>query len=194
MTSIFNWVTLLIVIVTSTGLILTSSWRWSLGLLAIQYLGVFWLIQTHFPIGMASVKLITGWMACTVLGIAQINKQQSILTFEISQRRFLFQVLSTGMIIAATFAASLNIIDWLGLSLPVTWAGLSLMGLGLLHLGITSNSFRIILGLLTLLAGFEIIYTAVESSALVTALLVVINLGLSLAGAYFSTSSTDETI
>jgi hypothetical protein len=60
-----------------------------------------------------------------------------------------------------------------------------LVGLGLLHLGITSDSFQVIIGLLTVLAGFEIMYAAVESSALVTALLAVVNLGLALAGAYF---------
>jgi len=43
----------------------------------------------------------------------------------------------------------------------------------------------VIVGLLTVLAGFEIMYAAVESSALVTALLAVVNLGLALAGAYF---------
>ena len=45
--------------------------------------------------------------------------------------------------------------------------------------------FKVIVGLLTVLAGFEILYAAVESSALVTALLVVVNLGLALAGAFF---------
>ena len=43
---------------------------------------------------------------------------------------------------------------------------------------------RVILGLLTLLAGFEIIYAAVESSELVAAALAVVNLGLALTGAY----------
>ena len=74
---------------------------------------------------------------------------------------------------------------WLGLSSPVAWSGLLLIGLGLLHLGITSDPFRVIMGLLTVMAGFEVLYAAVESSTLVTALLVVVDLGLALAGAYF---------
>jgi len=41
-----------------------------------------------------------------------------------------------------------------------------------------------IIALLTLISGFEIIYAYVESSALVAAMLVLINLGLSLVGIY----------
>ena len=96
------------------------------------------------------------------------------------------------MVLAATFALSLRVEAWLGLSLPVAWGGLLLIGLGLLHLGITSDTFQVIVGLLTVLAGFEILYAAVESSALVTALLAVVNLGLALAGAYFMSVNHEE--
>ena len=43
---------------------------------------------------------------------------------------------------------------------------------------------RVILGLLTLLTGFEILYAAVENSILVTGLLAVTNLGLGIVGSY----------
>jgi hypothetical protein len=97
------------------------------------------------------------------------------------------------MVLVATFAISLRVATWLGLSLPVALGGLLLIGLGLLHLGITSDSFQVILGLLTVLGGFEILYAAVESSALVTALLVVVNLGLAVAGAYFANIAQEKT-
>jgi hypothetical protein len=42
----------------------------------------------------------------------------------------------------------------------------------------------VIYGLLTVLAGFEILYAAVEGSILVAALLCVVNLGVGLVGAY----------
>jgi hypothetical protein len=48
------------------------------------------------------------------------------------------------------------------------------------------------LALLTALAGFEIVYAAVENSTLVAALLNVITLGLAMAGAYFLTSAQEE--
>jgi hypothetical protein len=56
--------------------------------------------------------------------------------------------------------------------------------MGLIHLGITSRVFRVVLGLLTALCGFEIIYAAVESSILVAGLLAITNLGLGLTGSY----------
>jgi hypothetical protein len=69
---------------------------------------------------------------------------------------------------------------------------LLLISLGLLHLGITSDPFQVIIGLLTVLAGFEVLYAAVESSVLVTALLAVVNLGLALAGSYFLNGTQEK--
>ncbi|MBN2256961.1 MAG: hypothetical protein JW704_03955, partial [Anaerolineaceae bacterium] len=57
--------------------------------------------------------------------------------------------------------------------------------LGLTHTGISTRPFRIILGILTILTGFEIIHAAVEFSFLVIGLLAGINLALALAGVYF---------
>jgi hypothetical protein len=185
MVATLNWLMLILSIFAGTGLLFSRDWRWSLGLLAVQYLGVFWMVQVHWPISLAATKLVTGWMACAILGIAQLNtKEKTEMENNWLQGR-LFHIFAAGMVLAATFALSLRVEAWLGLSLPVAWGGLSLIGLGLLHLGITSDSLRVITGLLTVLAGFEILYAAVESSALVTALLAVVNLGLALAGAYF---------
>ncbi|MGB8214273.1 MAG: hypothetical protein WCE68_12010 [Anaerolineales bacterium] len=187
-----NWVMLLLAIFTATGSLFSRDWRWSLGLLAIQYLSVFWMVQSHWPVSMAAVKLITGWMACAILGIAQLNAraERDIESTWLQGR--LFHVFAAGMVLVASFALSLRVVDWLGLSLPVAWGSLLLIGLGLLHLGITSDPFQVIIGLLTVLAGFEIMYAAVESSALVTALLVVVNLGLAMAGAYFLNISPEK--
>jgi hypothetical protein len=66
------------------------------------------------------------------------------------------------------------------------------MGVGLLHLGMTTRPFRVIIGLLTVLAGFEILYAAVESSVLVAGLLAAINLGLALLGSYFLSIAAPE--
>jgi hypothetical protein len=124
-------------------------------------------------------------MACAILGIAQLNAKEEGETENTWLQGRFFHFFAAGMVLAATFALSLRVNTWLGLSLPVAWGGLLLIGLGLLHLGITSDSFQVIIGLLTVQAGFEILYASVESSALVTALLAVVNLGLALAGAYF---------
>jgi hypothetical protein len=68
------------------------------------------------------------------------------------------------------------------------WGGLILIGIGLLHLGLTAQPLRVVLGLLTVLSGFEILYAAVESATLVAGLLAGVNLGLALVGAYLLVS------
>ena len=198
MTIGLNWLMLLLAIFTATGSVFSRDWRWSLGLLAVQYLSVFWMVQAHWPVSMAATKLVTGWMACAVIGIAQINVRGKAerTTQEINNIRLegrLFHFFAAGMVLAASFALSPSLETMLGLSLPVAWGGLLLIGLGLLHLGITSNSFEVIVGLLTVMAGFEVLYAAVESSALVTALLAVTNLGLAIAGAYFLIFTQEKT-
>lgn len=183
---VLNVFALLLAILTTTGLLLYRDWRFSLGFLAAQYLVVFWLCQAHWPISMAAVKLVTGWMVCAALGITQLSISTTREAEETSwpQGR-LFRLFSAGLVLVVTFALANSVSAWLGLSLPVAWSGLILIGMGLIHLGVTAQPFRVILGLLTVLSGFEILYAAVEGSVLVAALLTVVNLGLALVGAYF---------
>jgi hypothetical protein len=75
---------------------------------------------------------------------------------------------------------------------PVINGGLLLIGMGLLHLGITARVLRVAIGLLTVLSGFEIIYATVEGSVLVAGLLAVINLGLALVGSYLLIASNAQ--
>jgi len=60
--------------------------------------------------------------------------------------------------------------------------GLLMTGMGILQLGFSQSHFRIFLGLLTLLTGFEVIYASLEGSALLAALLAGITLALGLIG------------
>jgi hypothetical protein len=192
MTAFLNWTALLLILVTSAGLLLSRDWRWSLGFLAAQYLCVFWLVQSHWPVSMAAAKLVTGWMACAALGITEITSPTPIGTETSWPQGRLFRLLASALVATVTFAAATLAVPWLGLSLPVAWGGLILLGMGLLHLGITAQPFRVVLGILTFLAGFEVLYAAVESSILVAALLAIVNLGLALAGAYFMTAYSPE--
>jgi hypothetical protein len=192
MINVINWVALLIALVTSTSLLLQRDWRWGVGLLAVQYLSIFWLVQTNWPVAMAAVKLVTGWMVCAILSIAQLNKTATQETETSWPQGRLFRLFTAGIILAVTFVLSLRAKEWLGLTLPIAWGSLILIGMGLLQLGISLLPFRVIVGLLTLLAGFEILYAGAESSTLVAALLSAINLGLGLAGAYFLNLPQEE--
>ncbi|MGD8402549.1 MAG: hypothetical protein PVJ21_02735 [Anaerolineales bacterium] len=194
--SVVAWIVIIFLLLTSAGLLITQDWRLGLGLLGLQYVGVFWLASQHWPISMASIKVVTGWMAIATLGITRLNLKE----LEGDSQHFwpqgrLFRLFTAGIatIIIATVAPRVeDIIP--GIGLPVISGSLILMGLGMLHLGMTAQPFRIILGLLTVLSGFEALYAALESSILVAAMLSVVNLGLALVGSYLLIgSSSDKT-
>lgn len=67
-----------------------------------------------------------------------------------------------------------------------------LIGLSLMQLGTTQDTFLTIVGLLSFLSGFEVIYAGLELSALLTGLLAIVNLSLSLVGVYFIVKVNDD--
>ena len=178
------------------SLLLTRDWRWLLALLAAQYISVFWLTQIHWTISMAAIKLVTGWMSATVLGITRSAldpKLDSAHDHSWPQGRF-FRILAAGLIFLLVASAAPGVTKLLpGIGLAEVTGSLVLMTMGLLMLGLTTQPLRVTIGLLTLLSGFEILYAAVENATLVAALLAVINLGLALVGAYLLIAETDNT-
>ena len=192
--SSLSWVAVLIILATSSGLLISRNWLWSLGLLAAQYLGSFWLVTRHWPLGMAAVKLVTGWMAIAALAMTLLALSQK----DQAEEQFLpqgifFRLFASGLTALVVLAASPRIEAVTpGLGLPVIAGSLLPIGMGLLLLGSTSDIFRVILGLLSMLTGFETLYAAVEGSVLVAGLLAVVDLGLALVGAYLISNSYND--
>ena len=176
----------ILILATSTGLLLARDWRWSIILLATQYLCMFVLTLQHWPLGMASVKLVAGWMSAAILGMTRSGfPSQDLELTGFWPRGRLFRLFAAGMVLLIV-SSSTPAVDTImaDAGYAVTGGSLLLIGMGLLHLGITSYILRVIIGLITVLSGFEILYSAVEGSILVAALLAAINLGLALVGAY----------
>ena len=200
---------LLLVTVTSVSLLITTDWRKSTALLAIQYIGVFILVKIEWSLAMAAVKLVAGWISCTVLGMALLSlpefrfrtEKPSIAKLEngevnppIRTRLPLgrtFIALTAILVMLTAFSLSGPAQRWFeGTPLSVLLGGFILIGMGLLQLGFFERQFPIILGLLTTLSGFEILYASIDSSALVAGLLAAANLGIALIGAYLIVSPT----
>ncbi len=187
------WVVVVLLILTSVGLLVSREWRWSIALLAGQYFAAFWLVSLHWPLTMAAAKLVTGWMAATALGMTQINLKQYQSGETSWPQGRAFRLFSAGLVLLAVFAVSRSMTGWLpGASLPVVSGSLILISLGLLHLGMTANPLRVTLGLLTVLLGFETLYAAVENSIMVAGLLSAVTLGLALAGSYLVALTSTE--
>jgi hypothetical protein len=172
-----------ILAITSLFLLLSQNWRWSITALAFQYLAIFLMVAFMWPIGLASVKLVAGWMAGALLGSSQPLPEQVEDSFS-SGSAFIFRFLAAGLVWILVFAAAPALVNVLPISLSVAHGALLLIGMGLVHLGMTTRPLRVLLGLLTTLSGFEILYAAVEDSILVAGLLAAVTLGLAFIGAY----------
>ena len=100
----FAWIAVVLMVITSAGLLLVRDWRWSIILLAAQYTGMFILTLQHWPIGMASVKLVAGWMSAAILGMTRSGLPGEALAEEnIWPRGLLFRL----------FLVCLGAIGWL---------------------------------------------------------------------------------
>jgi len=186
-----SWIAVVLILITCTGLLIVRDWRWSIILLAIQYLCMFVLTLQHWPFGMASVKLVAGWMSAAILGMTRSNfSSQDFEETGIWPRGRLFRLFAAVMVFLIVSAITPKVDTVMAdAGYAVTGGSLLLIGLGLLHLGITSHILRVVIGLLTVLSGFEVLYSTVEGSILVAALLAVINLGLALVGGYLLIAS-----
>lgn len=175
---------MLLLLGTGTLLLLVRDWRISIGLLGLQYLAMFLVILNMWPASVALIKLMVGWMVAAVLSTS-ITAQQAFLEEPLLPMGRVFRITLAFLI----FIAVISIAPTLNTLLPeinvwILRCGLLSIGLGLAHTGISTRPFRIILGILTVLTGFEIIYAAVEFSFLVIGLLAGVNLALALAGVY----------
>ena len=181
---------LLLVAATSLILFMSTDWRLGILTLAVQYFGVFLLVLIHWPLSIAVVKLVAGWMPGAVLGMAMVSiperrqemRQETGKVLVASRPFYLLAALLVGMVV---ISQANQILEWFPDIHPEqAWGGLILVGLGLLKFGFTVNPLHAMLGLLTALSGFEVIYATIERSAMVAGLLAGITLGLALAGAY----------
>ena len=190
---IIAWIAVGLMLATSTAMLINRDWRVSLGALAVQYMAAFWLITRHQPFVMGSAKLITGWMVVAVLGMTCLGlpstkeeKEETSLP-----RGQWFRVILMFVVVFVTAGATPRIESAIpGLGWQVIAGSMLLIGAGFVHLGLTSEPLNVILGLLTILSGFEILYAAIESSILVTGLLAVTNLGLGITGSYLLIAGT----
>jgi hypothetical protein len=192
--ALLAWLAVGIVAVTATGTLLARDWRWNLGFMAAQYLGAAILVSAHWPLGMAAALLVTGWMSIAALGMTLTALPPQ---FEFTERAWphggLFRVFMVGMI--AVLAAGLTPQGesfMPGVGAPIIAGSILLAGIGFLQLGTSSQVARIMLGLLTVVTGFEVLYAAVEASILVAGMLSVVILGLALVGAYLLNAPLPE--
>lgn len=175
-----------VIVLTSMIILVFRDWRINAGALAVQYLAVFYLVTLSWPISLAVVKLIVGWMATAAIGLTCLRQMNKDEVLESTSSLF-FRGLSGLMVILVIFVVSSLLQDSLFPNLPlvIIRSGSMLIGMALMQLGTNARPYLTIMSLLSFLAGFEVIHAGLERSTLLTGLMASINLGLALVGVYF---------
>ncbi len=195
---------LVIIILSLIAILASQNWRLTISFLSIQYLGCFLLLLKSLPVVLAASKLIAGWIACVILGMVLAG----LSTEEIQEQGYIqisnngvfgshrvFKLLMAGMMVLVIISIINKFQEFVpGINVEQSYASALLIGLSLIQLSLISRPFEVVVGLLIMLSGFEILYSVVETSALVIGLLAVLDLGLALAGAYLIISPTIEKI
>jgi hypothetical protein len=190
--SLFQTLSVAVLFLCAVGILLVKNWRWMTGLLALQYIGVLSLVSISWPVEIAIVKLVAGWMAAAVLFLTYDNIPDSAAEThnELGFPEIFFRGFTALLIGLSMYSLVPVALRWfLGATHQQTLGGLLLLGLGLLQLGFFREAIRIVIGVLTVISGFEILYATLEASVLMTGLLAILNIGIAFVGAYLLLAS-----
>ncbi len=171
---------------TATFTLIAKDWRYCILALSMQYVGVFVLVSASWPLEMAVAKMVAGWMSGAILGMAMASSASTWRDAGQSVKFGpAFRVIAAVIVVLTIASLVISSEAWLSMiKTPIRWGSFILIGFGMLQLSLTAHPLRVIIGLLTALSGFEVIYAAVEASTLVTGLMAGVSLGLALVGAY----------
>lgn len=161
---------------------LFRSWNRILAALAVQSLG-FGLVSLQVaqaPISIA--KTTIGWISVALLAITLAREKRIARSEENSPINFFFRF-SLLLFLFSSIVALLPQLAGIFRNPPagVAFAAFSLLGVGLLNLGLSEHPLRSGSSLLTVLQGFELGYLWIEQSLLVLALLAVTDLAILMA-------------
>ena len=192
-------------------LVVLVNWRLLILVLGMQYILIGLMLTRVVPIELAAVKALVGIMICPVLFITarrvdwgspeeEEEGEEEASTTDRPRRRW-WHILGAGWpvrVIVAVLALAistglasrspLSILAEQSLSRDLTIGAFSVILLGLLNAALAENPLKVGLGLLSILAGFELFYTAVEPTLTIVGLLGLTNLFLALAISYLTTA------
>lgn len=184
-----------------TGLLIAVVWDWRLALLAlaVQYVATGLLFVDVLEPRLAIVKLFVGSFICLILYFAA--RQASTLqgaagepggrTDATAGRRERTTLAFRAFLAFMVALTALALYGRAGFRLPavpahVNLAIYALAGMGLLIVGLTTRPLTAGIGLLMIMAGFELFYNTLEQSTAILILLAAANLILALTVSYLA--------
>ncbi|HET7087095.1 MAG TPA: hypothetical protein VFL17_00445 [Anaerolineae bacterium] len=193
-------------VITVSLLVIVEDWRVLNLLLGVEYLLIGALLIVAqidgFPVVLAIVKSLVGVMIVPALYIsarrARWGKSASDADEdgEAPARRFawlrapglalhtIVAVLGAAVALSLALRSPVQFITPQSAARDLTIAVFVLFAQGTLNVALSENPLKVGLGLLTVIAGFELLYTPVEPTLLIVALLGVVNLLIALAFSY----------
>ena len=183
-----NWLEIPILGVVAAGgiLVLVHDRMKGVAGLAVQYGCVAWLLTGIVPLQVVGIKLFAGLLTALIL-FSTLRTRASLGGSSLSEYETgrSFRAIAYFLIMIASYGIFSS--GWL--SLPISnenllLGAILLVGSGLLQVGIFQQPYSIGLGLITLISGFEILYTGLEPSLAMVALLAAVHVGLALVISY----------
>jgi hypothetical protein len=180
---ILNSVFIIISAVISGFVLVSLDWRLKMAsLIVIQLIG-FILILEIWPIALASVKLISGLMAIALMSATMALSGNKVKT-ESQPGEIVFKLMLAAFSWVVIAASIDQLISWLPISYTNLFVGLIFVFSGFFYVTLVSEINGIAVGLLIFLVGFDVIYSSLEGSALVTAIYGSVILLISLVSSY----------
>lgn len=180
-----NWINLipiLILIAACIFIFIINDWRRILVAYSVIYLSAFAIFAQYWSFTFSLVKLITGLMSLVILGIS-INRYYTIPKRK-TKSELVFRLVALCLIFILVAFMVYRISNYLSISLEVVFASVLLIGFGIIQLGITHEPYKLFLAILILFFGFELIFSANETSLLVNGMLAAVSMLVALMGSY----------
>ncbi len=177
------WIPVVLVAATAFLLITVERPGFQIGILAVQYASVAWLSSLALPPQVAAVKVVAGMITSGVLALTVAGSRSPA---ESAAGRA-FRVIAAILIMVA--AIGIGQTNWMGvpdIRQEASMAAAILMSMGLLQLGLFRSPLRVVIGLITLLSGFEIAYSVIEPALAILALLASVHIGLAMVASYLT--------
>lgn len=188
-----NWINLIPILILAAACIyifMTNDWRRVLFAYAILYISAFVIIAQYWSFTFSLVKLITGLMALVVMGIS-INRYYALPEKKLKSE-LVFRLIALSLIFILVAFMVYRISNYLSIALEIVLAAMLLIGFGIFQLGITHESYKLFLAILVLFFGFELIFSANETSLLINGLLAVVTMLVALMGSFMLINEFEE--
>ncbi len=163
--------------------------------LGVVYALAAWLVTASLPVSSGAAKFIAGLVAC---GIIYLGLSASGWDDEFDHDHPIptgkpFRIGASLLVLLAALGLTSSLATLVPELLPsVAQGAMMLLVTGILILGLFDSAFRVGIGLLVMLAGFDIFYSSIEPSLAVVALLAFVHIGIALVVSYLLLLSPGE--